>query len=476
MSARRAALEEALLGIDADHLDDRVAFAEAQNVGSDYYRRMFTRRDFSVLLSAGLAAPAAASVPASRRAEAGRLRKYAETTHPRGLEAAADPVWRSGWERLAAEADGLTTEAWIMGLKARLAWFRDGHTTIYLYMVKAPAFDLNLPIAASPFFDGLYVTAAKGEGAPLLGGRIVRVDGVAVEQVLRAFAAVWPGNNTSGVHHDAGLALKPAVLRGARLAAPAAASSPIAVEAEVDGSVVKAVLTPRPDAGDALVPLSRKPWPVETWRPDTQPNFVHAEGKVLVIAFDRLSDKRDSILAFVRDAFAAMEAPAIDRVVLDLRRNDGGSNFMGEGLRKYLERSRFNRPGGLYVLTSGKTFSAAQNLTSRIERETWAVFVGEPTGGAPNHEGNATPFQGDGFAAYVSTLPWFDSDPYDKRIWTMPDVLVPLRFADWAAGRDAAMEAAFAHVDDRKLDDLSESHTMYFARPSQKVEWKPFWI
>lgn len=440
---------------------------------------MITRRDFSLLLSGSLAAPAtlaAASVPAPRRAEAARLRKYAETTHPRGWEAAADPAWRSGWERLAAEADGLTAEAWIMGLKARLAWFRDGHTTIYMYMVKLPGFDLDLPITASPFFDGLYVTMARAEGAPLLGGRIVRVDGVAIEQVLRAFAAVWPANNAAAAHHEAGLALKPAVLRGARLAGQAAMSAPVTLEADVGGSVVKAVLTPRPNGGDALVPLSRKPWPVESWRPGAQANFVHADGKVLVIAFDRLSEKRDTVLAFVRDAFAAMENPEIERVVLDLRRNDGGSNLLGEGLRRHLERSRFNRPGGLYVLTSGKTFSAAQNLTSRIERETWAVFVGEPTGGAPNHYGDATPFQGDGFQAYVSTLPWFDSHPLDKRIWTMPDLMVPLRFADWAAGRDVAMEAAFAHVDDRTLDDLSEARTMYSDRPSQTAEWKPFWI
>ncbi|MDR7118149.1 hypothetical protein [Caulobacter sp. BE254] len=442
---------------------------------------MITRRNFSLLLSGGLAAPApaalaAAPVPALRRAEARRLQKYAETTHPRGWEAAADPAWRSGWDRLAAEADGLTTEAWVMGLVARLAWFRDGHTTIYTHMIKLPGFDLDLPITASPFFDGLYVTAAKAEGAALLGGRIVRVDGVAVEQVLRAFAAVWPANNAAGAYHHAGLALKPAVLRGARLAGPAAVSAPVTLEAEVEGSVVKVALTPRPDGGDALVALSRKLWPVEAWRPGAQANFVHADGKVLVIAFDRLSDKRDSILAFVRDAFAAMETPEIERVVLDLRRNDGGNNFMGEGLRRRLERSRFNRPGGLYVLTSGKTFSAAQNLTSRIERETWAVFVGEPSGGAPNHYGDAMPFQADGFPAYVSTLPWFDSDPLDKRIWTMPDVLVPLRFADWTAGRDAAMEAACAHVDNRTLDDLSEARTLYSDRPSQKAEWKPFWI
>jgi len=462
-----------------------------------------TRREFSILLSGALAAPATAAVSKPRRAEAARLRSYAEATHPRGWIAAADPTWRSGWDHLAAEADAMTPEAYLMGLQARLAWFQDGHTTMYVdgrngpdAMIKAPGFDLTLPIAATPFFDGLYITAAKGEAAPLLGARITRVDGVAIEEVLRSFAAMWPGNNPTRAHHDADLILRPAVLRGARLAPAASVSAPVTVEAEIGGSLVKAVLIPRPDAIEAmqnmsrwwipisprpdaragLVPLPRKPFPIETWRPGPAPNFVHVEGRVLVIAFDSLFGSKDAILAFVREAFVAMEAPAIERVVLDLRRNDGGDNRLGEGLRKHLERSRFNRPGGLYVLMGPHTFSAAQNLTSRIERETWAVFVGEPSGGAPNHEGDARPFQGEGFQAYVSTLPWFDSHPYDKRIWTMPDLLVPLRFADWTVGRDRAMEAAFAHVSDQPLDDLSEQHTNYSDRPSQKMEWKPFWM
>ena len=441
-----------------------------------------TRREFSVLLSGAFVAPATAAVPKPRRSEAARLRSYAEATHPRGWIAAADPAWRSGWDRLAAEADAMSPEAYLMGLMARLAWFHDGHTTMYVDgrvgpagMIKAPGFDLTLPIASAPFFDGLYVTAAKGEGAPLLGARITHVDGVAIEQVLRSFAAMWPGNNPTRAHHDADLILRPAVLRGARLATSAAVSAPVTVAAEIGGSRVKAVLIPRPDAREGLVPLPRQHFPIETWRPGSASNFVHAEGHTLVIAFDRLFASKDSILAFVRDAFAAMEAPAIERVILDLRRNDGGDNRLGEGLRKHLERSRFNRPGGLYVLIGPHTFSAAQNLTSRIERETWAMFVGEPSGGAPNHEGDARPFQGDGFSAYVSTLPWFDSDPYDKRIWTMPDVMGPLRFGDWTAGRDRAMEAAFAHVSDQPLDDLGEQHTNYSDRSSQKAEWKPFW-
>ena len=232
-----------------------------------------TRREFSILLSGAFAASATAAVSKPRSAEAARLRRYAEATHPRGWIAAADPAWRSDWDRLAAEADALTPEAYLMGLMARLAWFHDGHTTMYVDgrvgpagMIKAPGFDLTLPIVATPFFDGLYVTAAKREGTPLLGARIARVDGVAIEEVLRSFAAMWPGNNPTRAHHDADLILRPAVLRGARLAAPADVSAPVTVEAEIGGSLVKAVLIPRPDAREALqnmstwwIPISPRP-------------------------------------------------------------------------------------------------------------------------------------------------------------------------------------------------------------------------
>ena len=162
--------------------------------------------------------------------------------------------------------------------------------------------------------------------------------------------------------------------------------------------------------------------------------------------------------------------------MIDLRRNGGGNNFLGEGLRKFFERSRFNRPGGLYVLIGPQTFSAAQNLANRLERETYAVFVGEPTGGEPNHYGDAAIHRGDGYVAAVSTIPWFDSYPMDKRRWIMPDLLVPAVFEDWRAGRDPALDAALAHRTEAKANDLSEGRTFVYGRASQKAEWKPFWI
>ena len=126
-------------------------------------------------------------------------------------------------------------------------------------------------------------------------------------------------------------------------------------------------------------------------------------------------------------------------------------------------------PGGLYVLISPFTFSAAQNPTTRLERDSFALFVGEPTGGAPNHFGDARPFVGEasGLTSIVSTLPWFDSYPQDTRPWILPDLSAPVTFVDARGGVDRALEIAITHTTEATADELSRERVFYYERESQ---------
>ena len=158
-----------------------------------------------------------------------------------------------------------------------------------------------------------------------------------------------------------------------------------------------------------------------------------------------------------------------------MRRNGGGDNYLCENLRRELARSTVNHAGRLFVLTSPQTFSAAQNLANRLERETFALFIGEPTGSAPNLHGDSELFVGQqtGVTAMVSKLRWYDGGPDDHRQWIFPDVFTPESFADWKAGRDATMDAAQSFV--TAGADAFDSRTRYFERPSQTTEWRPYW-
>ena len=92
--------------------------------------------------------------------------------------------------------------------------------------------------------------------------------------------------------------------------------------------------------------------------------------------------------------------------MIDLRRNGGGNNYLVQPLIHAVLKSSLDAPGRLFVITDRGTFSAAQNCATRLERETWALFVGEPTGGRPNHFGDAEafPLPGSGHVLRCSTV------------------------------------------------------------------------
>jgi hypothetical protein len=443
---------------------------------------MYDRRTFAklagatVLLGAGPKAVAAPS-PSGRAAEAATLVRFAEQTHPRGREAKADLHWRRLADRLIASA-GAPVAEYVVRAFELLAWFKDGHTTLWAGMLDVGPFGLDMPVRVGSFYDGLYVAEASPGLGDLLGARLTAVAGVPVNQLMHRFAAVWPANNLAWPHHDAGLLFTtPGLLHGLGIVG-GADERPIAIEAvSGNGQPIRRQLIPAKTI--ERVRLTRTQWPRERWAAEAgSSNYVRrlSDERALYVSLEDLGQPEDQFLAFVRQVFAAMDEPAWSKLILDLRRNPGGNNFLGEPLRKHIERSRFNRPGAFYVLTSPVTFSAAQNLANRLERETFATFAGEPTGGAPNHYGDAKPFQqGHVLHGGVSTLPWFDSYPVDKRPWIMPDMLIPRAFADWAGGHDKVLDAVLADDRRQSADDTSNDRTFYFSRKSQSQEWKPFW-
>lgn len=445
---------------------------------------MLTRRTTLLSLTALAAAPQALAQtgPHGSRAEVEALKRFTEATHPRGAQLAGEAAWNAYWSAFAARADGLNFATYAMGLKACIAQLRDGHSTIPIGGISQGAFGLRLPIGARPFYDGLYVTSAKDEGARLLGARIISIGGQPINGLCARFAADWPANNPAWSHHDLGLLLVPGVLHGMEILS-GADDAPVRVEAVTrTGRTVRATLAPTATGRDRRTSLARARMRHETLAATAgaAANYVTYldSERAIYVSFNTLDIEIADARALTNSIFSALENTAAQRVVIDLRRNGGGNNFNAEAIRRGLQRSRFNRPGGLYVLIAPQTFSAAQNLANRLERETFAIFVGEPTGGAPNHYGDAMGFVGadSGLNCYVSTLPWFDSVPMDQRRWIFPDHLAPETFANFVAGRDPALDFALTSNDDAAPEEFTRERVFYYERESQAGEWTPFWM
>jgi tetratricopeptide (TPR) repeat protein len=156
----------------------------------------------------------------------------------------------------------------------------------------------------------------------------------------------------------------------------------------------------------------------------------------------------EPMAAFVERLRRLLLRDDLQRVVLDLRRNDGGDSELTRPLLALLtgwEQASLDH--GLFVLIGRATFSAAVVLAAELERYTGAVIVGEPTGGRPNQYGEIETFQLPHSDLTVSYSSWYfqTSDPWDARPWVTPDVTVDPTFEDFVAGRDRALEAALSY-------------------------------
>ena len=323
---------------------------------------MLTRRDIARLAGATALVAQSQSAQAaatSRRAEAVALRRFAEQKHPRGLEAANDAGWRKSWSGLEAESDRLRDGAYIARLRRALAWFHDGHTTVLPFEftggVPAPlasgSFAKQMPVRMRVFHDAALIVQAKDEALPLLGAKIVKVQGIPIEKAIAVFVASWSGENPAWAHNWSWLLLASlGILEGLGIADATART--IAIEATgMAGDRIAVQLGPRPDAAQDLTPLPRTKMAVETFAAAAgRTNFVHPlpDRQALYVAIDEMADQEGYAFdQLTRDVLAAAASPEIRRIVIDLRRNGGGDNYKPEALRRELARSRFNAPGGL---------------------------------------------------------------------------------------------------------------------------------
>ncbi|MGD9800411.1 MAG: hypothetical protein AB7F91_09530 [Parvularculaceae bacterium] len=428
----------------------------------------------------GAAFIASASLAADYRAEATKIVSEIETLHPRGREIAESERFMHARDGLMAIAGDTDVAHYAVALGRMFATAEDGHTNALGFYSDLPEFAWRYPIEIKRFDDGLYVVAAKEEGSILLGRRIVSVNGEPVDAFVRRFAETMGYDNPAWPANWAPHALmRPGWLIGLDVASPDFAAPVEFVAVDKRGRKAKAQLRARQDGREGLTRIAAG---APALQPDREghENYVNrlAGGKALAVVIGAMEDEEDKTFeAFTREVIAAMEDPAVERLIVDLRNNGGGNNLLTEPLRRMIVKSRFNRPGGVYVLTAPQTFSAAMNFATRLERETDALFVGEPTGGAPNHFGDPKFASGEASTLpyIISTLRWQDSPPLDPRRRILPDIPVAPTFADFVAGKDRALCAALAHEPDADMIEKWWLRAMQpWERASQKADWKFF--
>lgn len=400
-----------------------------------------------VVIAFGLYSPAATGQqrlrPEQWKEDLAFLARTISQHHAKPFHSISSAQFDRAVKRLDRAIPSLTDHKVIVEMMRLVASIGDGHTKL------GGGLDFitgRLPLRFGVFRDGVYVVAAAARYGDILGRRVRQIGTTDVEEVLSRFKEITSGDNSMTKLNRLPDSLALPDLLCALDIAPN--KDRVSVEVET--------------AGDhrSSFEIGSVPWDASIrWRevaPKEQPLYLrHAKDRywaewipahsLLYVQFNQVRNKRgESIAAFFNRVVAMAVEKKAAMFVLDLRHNGGGNGFFIPPVIESLSKSEYlNQRGKLFVIVGRSTFSAAIKLATQLRRKTRAIFVGEPTGGAPNHYGDAKVFSlpNSKLELRVSSIFWEEAGASESATTIQPEIEAPLSFDDFARGRDPSLDA-----------------------------------
>jgi Tetratricopeptide repeat/Peptidase family S41 len=343
-----------------------------------------------------------------------------------------------------------------------VARVEDAHTSVTLG--RRDGFVIRkYPLVLYLYRDGLFVQAAAPEYARAAGARVIKIGNATVEQAMRVARECVVRDNEMTVKDILPKFLTlPEVLFGLGLIEDMENARFVV---EKGGEQITLDLKPVPwgSGGKWVDARDNASAPTPLWLKDERNNYWFeylADSKTVYVQYNAVGNKRDeSVADFFKRVFAFVDANPVDRFVLDIRRNRGGMNPLNLPIiHGLMRRDKINQPGKLFAIIGRGTNSAAVFLTGDLQEHTHAIFVGEPTGGKPNHYGG-----GEGWHRFLlphSRLTIYYSNAFNQRglqgddgPWFAPQIAAEFTSEDYRANRDPAMEAILSYKPRSPLAD-----------------------
>lgn len=392
------------------------------------------------------------------------LSKRVAETHYAPFKNISQAEWDQEAARIKASVPEMNDHQIVVALMQLMVRIGDGHTLLGAPRQGNLEFHV-LPLQFYDFKDGLYVRAAHPDYARIVGMRVVRVGSLSTQDAMSRVASTVHRDNSQQVRwvaprHLARLEVLDAL--GISKGLDAADVTVVDAKGKEIRMTVKAVpISTLPWHSNALpgwVDMAPNTAPLPMWRRDPHQRFTldYLDDSNLVYANFRavLDDSAEAVEQFGLRTVQLVENKKARALVIDVRLNNGGNNFLGRVFFEYILASdALYGDGKLFVITGRETFSACQNFCNWLDRSTAAIFVGEPTGSRPNFvgEGNDIVLPYSGVFANASSRYWQDSVSEDMRVWIAPELGAEMTSDDYRNNRDPAFAAILEYLKTRDL-------------------------
>jgi len=351
---------------------------------------------------------------------------------------------------LERDVDKLTDEEIFVGMGRMLSPLKQGHVSLAIFpeTTRPPAKTIPLQFYAFP--EGVFVVRSDEKNADLVGAEVLRIEdappGELVKQieehasVENEMKMLWAGMRPLG---------SIPVLRGLGVLKPG--RDEVRLTLKKDGQTVERVLAPVAQEQErklgpppvATPPLFVRNVPRVHWL-----ESLPKSDAVFVQVNQIAPDPDESMAEFGLKLRKFLADTPVKNVILDLRHNNGGNTFTYTEMLRTLVAHSTKEGNRLYVIIGRGVYSATSNLISDLERLARPIFVGEPSSGIGNQDGDEsmTVLPYSGIRAFLTSVKWQYSHPWDLRTSMVPDIPVQLTAKDYFAGKDSVMETILADI------------------------------
>jgi hypothetical protein len=391
----------------------------------------------------------------------------------------------------------------VAAIQRTISGIQDGHTQLAGTGVFEIT-DLRYPFRLDRFTDGVHITVVAKEYEHALGARVVAVNGHPIERALTTAEHIVSKDNEFGrTPHALRTFTFPRILYGLGLAD------------EVRKVVLDVVLTDGVTTTltmESITDRSSLGWANRVNIGPTDGEYVHAalvgqnaplhlqrQGPdVAFYWFKHLTDDRavyfqfnqvanqpgnsETLLQFSDRLWSHIDthADSIDKFVVDLRYNDGGTGLLLFPIvNEIIKRDFINKRGSLFALVGRRTFSAAVIFLEELVAHTDVTVLGEPPACPFNLFSNSV-FRGNlpnsGFQVMVASRQ-IDNAFWPDTVYFSPHIPAPFSGRDYFGGRDPALDIAL-RGDVRSIADLASDEGAEVAAAEfnrQRREYADFW-
>ena len=375
------------------------------------------------------------------------------TLHPNLYAKMSEDEFLERMDNLIAKVYDNTPEMHIAGeLKVIINDLGDGHTQIDPWRTER-----GLAVKFFLFEDGVYAIDCHIKFADIYGKRVTAVNEVPIDQVLERLKPYVPRENIYLEKSKLGEALADIYLL--KLAGILESGLTVRYSFDEESYFVDFGNTPRAtsiwlsDTSDEHLVLTKSTQNYSYSIIDEETLYVHYKSCLEMETYP--------FAKFLHDILTIIDNSPIERLIIDLRDNQGGDSRLIEPfIQAISERSQFASPENLKVIIGRQSFSSSLFAIMQFKLATGAEFIGEPTGSYIDHYGFPSFFDLPNLPyRLVYATQYFEfSQRFIPELGTAfgnrahiegqmidaiyPDIEVDLFAADWFQGDDAFLLAA----------------------------------